>query len=92
MTILNLIKLLCRQIFIPTNLFFYRNASTLTPNHSKSLSTPHTAQNIMVHPVMKSNSNPAVDKQAMGINSGNYIDLMAFHYSLYIVYLIVYST
>lgn len=46
----------------------------------------------MVHPVMKSNSNPAVDKQAMGINSGNYIDLMAFHYSLYIVYLIVYST
>ncbi|XP_022113896.2 rho guanine nucleotide exchange factor 17 isoform X2 [Pieris rapae] len=43
---------------------------TLTPNHSKSLSTPHTGQNIQVHPVMKSNSNPAVDKQAMGITSG----------------------
>ncbi|XP_045779061.1 rho guanine nucleotide exchange factor 17 isoform X2 [Maniola jurtina] len=43
---------------------------TLTPNHSKSLSTPHTGQNIPVHPVMKSNSNPAVDKQAMGITSG----------------------
>ncbi|XP_037301768.1 rho guanine nucleotide exchange factor 17 isoform X2 [Manduca sexta] len=44
--------------------------STLTPNHSKSLSTPHTGQNIQVHPVMKSSSNPAVDKQAMGITSG----------------------
>lgn len=44
--------------------------TTLTPNHSKSLSTPHTGQNIQVHPVMKSSSNPAVDKQAMGINSG----------------------
>ncbi|CAH2235682.1 jg18052 [Pararge aegeria aegeria] len=44
--------------------------ATLTPNHSKSLSTPHTGQNIPVHPVMKSNSNPAVDKQAMGITSG----------------------
>ncbi|XP_063896814.1 rho guanine nucleotide exchange factor 17 isoform X5 [Helicoverpa armigera] len=44
--------------------------TTLTPNHSKSLSTPHTGQSIQVHPVMKSSSNPAVDKQAMGINSG----------------------
>ncbi|KAI8437746.1 hypothetical protein MSG28_011980 [Choristoneura fumiferana] len=44
--------------------------TTLTPNHSKSLSTPHTGQNMPVHPVMKSNSNPAVDKQAMGITSG----------------------
>ncbi|XP_072933531.1 rho guanine nucleotide exchange factor 17 isoform X2 [Epargyreus clarus] len=44
--------------------------TTLTPNHSKSLSTPHTGQNIQVHPVMKSSSNPAVDKQAMGITSG----------------------
>ncbi|XP_032522674.2 rho guanine nucleotide exchange factor 17 isoform X4 [Danaus plexippus] len=44
--------------------------ATLTPNHSKSLSTPHTGQNIPIHPVMKSSSNPAVDKQAMGITSG----------------------
>ncbi|KAI5644836.1 rhoGEF domain-containing protein [Phthorimaea operculella] len=36
---------------------------------SKSLSTPYTGQSIQVHPVMKSNSNPAVDKQAMGITS-----------------------
>ncbi|XP_063622647.1 rho guanine nucleotide exchange factor 17 isoform X2 [Cydia splendana] len=43
--------------------------STLTPNHSKSLSTPYTGQNMPVHPVMKSNSNPAVDKQAMGITT-----------------------
>ncbi|CAH2054781.1 unnamed protein product, partial [Iphiclides podalirius] len=46
------------------------NRATLTPNHSKSLSTPHTGQSIQVHPVMKSSSNPAVDKQAMGITSG----------------------
>ncbi|CAH2095169.1 unnamed protein product [Euphydryas editha] len=46
------------------------NHRTLTPNHSKSLSTPHTGQNIPVNPVMKSSSNPAVDKQAMGITSG----------------------
>ncbi|XP_012550335.2 rho guanine nucleotide exchange factor 17 isoform X1 [Bombyx mori] len=45
-------------------------ARTLTPSHSKSLSTPHTGQNIQVHPVMKSSSNPAVDKQAMGISAG----------------------
>ncbi|CAK1593718.1 unnamed protein product [Parnassius mnemosyne] len=52
------------------NLSSTLNRATLTPNHSKSLSTPHTGQNIQVHPVMKSNSNPAVDKQAMGITSG----------------------
>ncbi|XP_053615375.1 rho guanine nucleotide exchange factor 17 isoform X2 [Plodia interpunctella] len=34
------------------------------PNHSKSLSSPHTGH-IAAHPVTKSNSNPAVDKQAM---------------------------
>ena len=47
-----------------------RLTKTLTPNHSKSLSSPHTGQNIPIHPVMKSSSNPAVDKQAMGITSG----------------------
>ncbi|XP_013195748.2 rho guanine nucleotide exchange factor 17 isoform X2 [Amyelois transitella] len=40
-------------------------AAPLVPNHSKSLSSPHTGH-IAPHPVMKSNSNPAVDKQAMG--------------------------
>ncbi|GBP22089.1 Rho guanine nucleotide exchange factor 17 [Eumeta japonica] len=50
----------------------HRPNPTLTPNHSKSLSTPHTGQNITVHPVMKSSSNPAVDKQAMGITSGTF--------------------
>ncbi|XP_048477910.1 rho guanine nucleotide exchange factor 17 isoform X3 [Plutella xylostella] len=44
--------------------------TSLTPNHSKSMSSPYTGQSITVHPVMKSSSNPAVDKQAMGINSG----------------------
>ncbi|CAG4987568.1 unnamed protein product [Colias eurytheme] len=48
----------------------YNVNRTLTPNHSKSLSTPHTGQNIQINPVMKSNSNPAVDKQAMGITTG----------------------
>lgn len=48
----------------------HKPSASLTPSHSKSLSTPHTGQNITVHPVMKSNSNPAVDKQAMGITSG----------------------
>lgn len=49
---------------------------SLTPNHSKSLSTPHTGQNIQVHPVVKSSSNPAVDKQAMGITSGKEIIML----------------
>ncbi|KPJ13904.1 Rho guanine nucleotide exchange factor 17 [Papilio machaon] len=41
------------------------------PAHSKSLSTPHTGHaHMQVHPVIKSSSNPAVDKQAMGITSG----------------------
>ncbi|KAL0819297.1 hypothetical protein ABMA28_008534 [Loxostege sticticalis] len=39
------------------------------PAHAKSLSTPHTAH-VPPHPVIKSNSNPAVDKQAMGITTG----------------------
>lgn len=47
---------------------------SLTPNHNKSMSTPHTGQNIQVHPVVKSSSNPAVDKQAMGITSGEDLD------------------
>ncbi|KAJ2954677.1 hypothetical protein O0L34_g2973 [Tuta absoluta] len=47
-----------------------QRTATLTPIHSKSLSTPYTGQSIQLHPVMKSNSNPAVDKQAMGITSG----------------------
>ncbi|XP_063832682.1 rho guanine nucleotide exchange factor 17-like [Ostrinia nubilalis] len=41
----------------------------LAPSHAKSLSTPHTAH-APPHPVIKSNSNPAVDKQAMGITTG----------------------
>ncbi|XP_013139662.1 PREDICTED: rho guanine nucleotide exchange factor 17 isoform X2 [Papilio polytes] len=47
------------------------------PVHCKSLSSPHTGQaapggqaHMQVHPVIKSSSNPAVDKQAMGITSG----------------------
>lgn len=51
---------------------------SLTPNHSKSMSTPHTGQNIQVHPVVKSSSNPAVDKQAMGITSGE--DFYVFYF------------